>query len=290
MLRRPCDAGCRGRPHRPPPPMTSPRSWKAGWESARGPPDRWYASGGQAAGQSGHCSKRPRQDQCRVSRARRTRRTRRKKDERDDDITRQKTKTKQNKTNKTKQKQTNNHTTPTHSPNKTHTPVLPTLSSIPSPPLIVKYPPPPPPPTPTTSQSCFLLSVSQLSVHERDTCVLTEHPPWVVVFLYPWSFVASAAVDDVAGGAHLVAHMSMQQAAKLSVLLCFSFVGFFSLFQATPAGPWVIAFFVTEARRPKGDRQAPALTCSTHTHTHTHTNSFPPFSPGAWAPLGFFFQ
>ena len=162
----------------------------------------------------------------------------------------------------------------------THSPVLPTLSSIPSPPLIVKYPlppthcqvspPPPPPPTPTTSQSCFLLSVSQLSVHERDTCVLTEHPPWVVVFLYPWSFVASAAVDDVAGGAHLVAHMSMQQAAKLSVLLCFSFVGFFSLFQATPAGPWVIAFFVTEARRPKGDRQAPALTCSTHTHTHTH--------------------
>ena len=119
---------------------------------------------------------------------------------------------------------------------------------------------------------------------ERDTCVLTEHPPWVVVFFYPWSFVASAAVDDVAGGAHLVAHMSMQQAAKLSVLLCFSFVGFFSLFQATPAGPWVIAFFVTEARRPKGDRQAPALTCSTHTHTHTHTHtnsSLPfPLEPG----------
>ena len=126
-------------------------------------------------------------------------------------------------------------------------------------------PPLPPPPTPTTAHSCFLLGVSHLSVHKRDTCP-DGASPWIVVLLCPWSLLQ---VRRLTCACALASHMSLQQATIVVCALVLFLAG--SSSHIVPhRGSMVIAF--STARRP-GDRQAPALTLQ-HTHTHTpHTHS-----------------
>ena len=132
---------------------------------------------------------------------------------------------------------------------------------------VVNIPPPPlpPPPTPTTAHSCFLLGVSHLSVHKRDTCP-DGASPWIVVLLCPWSLLQ---VRRLTCACALASHMSLQQATIVVCALVLFLAG--SSSHIVPhRGSMVIAF--STARRP-GDRQAPALTLQ-HTHTHTpHTHS-----------------
>ena len=90
-------------------------------------------------------------------------------------------------------------------------------------------------------------------------------------------FVASVAVDNMAGGVHLVAHMSMQQAAKLSVLLCFSFfVGFFLPFPGYPSRALGYRIFCHRSTLAKGGL---ASTCTHLQHSHTHTQTPPSLFP-----------
>ena len=126
-------------------------------------------------------------------------------------------------------------------------------------------PPPPPSPHPTTAHSCFLLGVSHLSVHKRDTCP-DGASPWIVVLLCPWSLLQ---VRRLTCACALASHMSLQQATIVVCALVLFLAG--SSSHIVPhRGSMVIAF--STARRP-GDRQAPALTLQ-HTHTHTpHTHS-----------------
>ena len=125
--------------------------------------------------------------------------------------------------------------------------------------------PPPPSPHPTTAHSCFLLGVSHLSVHKRDTCP-DGASPWIVVLLCPWSLLQ---VRRLTCACALASHMSLQQATIVVCALVLFLAG--SSSHIVPhRGSMVIAF--STARRP-GDRQAPALTLQ-HTHTHTpHTHS-----------------
>ena len=139
----------------------------------------------------------------------------------------------------------------------------------------------PPPPTRTTAHSCFLLGVSHLSVHKRDTCP-DGASPWIVVLLCPWSLLQ---VRRLTCACALASHMSLQQATIVVCALVLFLAG--SSSHIVPhRGSMVIAF--STARRP-GDRQAPALTLQ-HTHTHTTHSLSLPLAPGAWAPLGYFFK
>ena len=143
-------------------------------------------------------------------------------------------------------------------------------------------PPLPPPPSPTTAHSCFLLGVSHLSVHKRDTCP-DGASPWIVVLLCPWSLLQ---VRRLTCACALASHMSLQQATIVVCALVLFLAG--SSSHIVPhRGSMVIAF--STARRP-GDRQAPALTLQ-HTHTHTHhTLTLPPSCPRSLGTSWVLFQ
>ena len=148
---------------------------------------------------------------------------------------------------------------------------------------VVNIPPPPPPsPHPTTAHSCFLLGVSHLSVHKRDTCP-DGASPWIVVLLCPWSLLQ---VRRLTCACALASHMSLQQATIVVCALVLFLAG--SSSHIVPhRGSMVIAF--STARRP-GDRQAPALTLQ-HTHTHTHhTLTLPPSCPRSLGTSWVLFQ
>ena len=148
--------------------------------------------------------------------------------------------------------------------------------------LSIYHPPPPPPPTPTTAHSCFLLGVSHLSVHKRDTCP-DGASPWIVGLLCPWSLLQ---VRRLTCACALASHMSLQQATIVVCALVLFLAG--SSSHIVPhRGSMVIAF--STARRP-GDRQAPALTLQ-HTHTHTHhTLTLPPSCPRSLGTSWVLFQ
>ena len=148
--------------------------------------------------------------------------------------------------------------------------------------LSIYHPPPPPSPHPTTAHSCFLLGVSHLSVHKRDTCP-DGASPWIVVLLCPWSLLQ---VRRLTCACALASHMSLQQATIVVCALVLFLAG--SSSHIVPhRGSMVIAF--STARRP-GDRQAPALTLQ-HTHTHTHhTLTLPPSCPRSLGTSWVLFQ
>ena len=182
------------------------------------------------------------------------------------------TENKQNKNTQTNKK--NNPPPPPPNPLYIHTQKKKTLS--------IYHPPLPPPPTPTTAHSCFLLGVSHLSVHKRDTCP-DGASPWIVVLLCPWSLLQ---VRRLTCACALASHMSLQQATIVVCALVLFLAG--SSSHIVPhRGSMVIAF--STARRP-GDRQAPALTLQ-HTHTHTHhTLTLPPSCPRSLGTSWVLFQ
>ena len=147
--------------------------------------------------------------------------------------------------------------------------------------LSIYHPPLPPSPHPTTAHSCFLLGVSHLSVHKRDTCP-DGASPWIVVLLCPWSLLQ---VRRLTCACALASHMSLQQATIVVCALVLFLAG--SSSHIVPhRGSMVIAF--STARRP-GDRQAPALTLQ-HTHTPHHTLTLPPSCPRSLGTSWVLFQ
>ena len=130
-------------------------------------------------------------------------------------------------------------------------------------------PPLPPPPSPTTAHSCFLLGVSHLSVHKRDTCP-DGASPWIVVFVMSLEFVASAEVDM-----RMRISIPHEPAAGNNSCLCScAFLGWFFFSHCSPSGVYGYRIFHSTSAR------GPASTCThfaAHTHTpHTHSPSLLP--------------
>ena len=147
---------------------------------------------------------------------------------------------------------------------------------------VVNIPPPlPPPPTPTTAHSCFLLGVSHLSVHKRDTCP-DGASPWIVVLLCPWSLLQ---VRRLTCACALASHMSLQQATIVVCALVLFLAG--SSSHIVPhRGLWLSHF---PQHVGQGTGKHLHSLCSTHTHTH-HTLTLPPSCPRSLGTSWVLFQ
>ena len=180
----------------------------------------------------------------------------------------------------TENKQTNTQTNKKKQPPPPPSPKSPVHPHTKKKTLSIYHPPPPPSPHPTTAHSCFLLGVSHLSVHKRDTCP-DGASPWIVVLLCPWSLLQ---VRRLTCACALASHMSLQQATIVVCALVLFLAG--SSSHIVPHWGLWLSHFPQHVGQGTG-KHLHSL-CSTHTPHHTLT--LPPSCPRSLGTSWVLFQ